>query len=125
GGHPVVVPVVVRLRLGGVVELPVQVPLADVAGGVPGLFEQLGQGEFAGPQVDLAAGGDPGVDAVAVGCAAGEDGRPGRGADGAGGVALGEADALFGEGVEVGGLDDRVAEAGGVAPAEVVGQEED
>ena len=38
-----VVPVVVRLRLGRVVELAVEVPLADVAGGVARLLEQLGR----------------------------------------------------------------------------------
>jgi len=48
-----VVPVVVRLRLGRVVELAVEVPLADVAGRVPGLLEQLREGDFAGAEVHL------------------------------------------------------------------------
>ena len=48
GGQPVLVAVVARLRLGGVVELAVEVPLADVAGGVTRLLEQLRQGDLAG-----------------------------------------------------------------------------
>ena len=56
---------------------------------------------------------------------AGEDRGARRGADAAGGVALGKADALGGKLVEVRCFDDRVAVAGEVAPAQVVRQEHD
>ena len=78
GGQPVVVPVVVRLRLAWVVELSVQVPLADMRGGVARVSEQPGEGDLARAQVDLAVLGDPGIDAVAVRSASGEDGRSRR-----------------------------------------------
>jgi hypothetical protein len=97
--------------------------LPAVAGGVAPGLEQFRKGEFARAQVDLAALGNPGEDAVAIRSAAGEDGGTRRAADGAGGVGLREAHPLAREGVEVGCLDDRMAVAAEVAPAEVVGEE--
>jgi hypothetical protein len=124
GGEPPVVAVVVGLGLGGLVEMRVEVPFAHVAGGITLGAEELGEGDLARAQVHLAALRDPREHAVPVRSAAGEDGRARRAADGARRVALGEACALAGEGVEVGGLDHRVPVDAEVAPAEVVGEED-
>ena len=67
----------------------------------------------------------PGEHAVPVRGASGEEGGPGRTADGAGSVALGQAGSLFGKSVEVWGLEDRMSEAAEVAVAEVVCEEQD
>ena len=51
GGEPVIETMIVRLRLPGQVESPVQVPLANVRGGVPDVLKQLGNGDLLGRYV--------------------------------------------------------------------------
>ena len=63
-------------------------------------------------------------DAVAGFELAGEIAGPADGADGGGDEGVGESDAAVGEGVDGGGFDDRVAEAGEGVPTEIVGEEE-
>ena len=75
--------------------------------------------------MDFGALLNPRVNAISVGSATSEDRGARRAAHGAGRVALGEADALFCEGVEVRRLDDRVALHAEIAPAEIVGEEDD
>ena len=60
-----------------------------------------------------------------IGPLAGEYAGAGGGAERAGGVGLGEADAAGGEFIDVGGFAEGAAVDGGVAPAEVVGEDED
>ena len=116
---------VVGLRLILAVEFAVEVPFADVTGCVALLLEQLGQGDLGFPQVDPVPAGNPSPDPVSIRGAPGQDGGAGRGTYGAGRVALSKLGPLFGEAVEVGGLDDGVPVAGEVTPAQVVGQEDD
>ena len=85
----------VRAGAAAVVVVPVQVPLAGVGGAVAGVPEALphvrrvlGQGQVVGPGAD------------AVGVAPGEEPGPGRGAEGRGGVAAVEGDALRREAVK-------------------------
>ena len=73
--HPVVVSVVVGLRLLVAIEMSVEMPLADVAGGVAIFFEKFGESDFTFPKVSAVSSRDPTPDAVAVGSAAGENGR--------------------------------------------------
>src|SRR5215208_4463917 len=68
--------------------------------------------------------GDPVVDAEAMGNFAGEQAAARGGADGGGGVAVGEFCAAGGEGIEGGCLDERMAEAGEVAITQVIGENE-
>ena len=97
---------IVGLRMSGRVEVPVEMPLADVAGLIALLLEQLGDGDLAGSQMNLVAGGDPSPHAVAVGGPAGQDRRARRRTDPARRVALGESHALRRELVEIGRLNE-------------------
>src|SRR5205085_10959663 len=109
-----------------------EVPLAEVAGRVPGVAQPLGERDDLQRQLQGAGrlgellerppvAGDVRGQAEARLVLAGEDGRPRRRADGAGSVGVGEADALAGEGVDARRLVEAVAVAGEVGPAEVVG----
>ena len=69
--------------------------------------------------------GNPIVDAEASGGAAGQHTAARGAANGSGSVGIGEFHALGGELVEVRRLDDRVAEAGEVAIAEIVTEDDD
>ena len=64
-------------------------------------------------------------DASAGGVLTGQDARARRGAQRAGGIGLRESDAAGGQPVEVGRLMILAAEAGEVAPAQVVGEDQD
>ena len=124
GGEPPVVAVVVRLGLLGAVEVAVEVPFPAVHRFVADGFEELGDGDLGGAEVGFISRREPAPDAISVWGAASENGGAGRGTDAAGGVGLGEADALGRELVEMGSFDARVAVAGKVSPAEVIGKED-
>ena len=89
--HPVVEAVVTGLREPGDIKLGLgeEVPFSNVAGFVADALEEFGIGDFAGAQMGFVSSGEVTVDPVAIGGAAGEDGGAGRGADAAGGIALG------------------------------------
>ena len=117
--------------------LAAEVPLADECGGVAGLPERRGEGDFVERELLLEA--RPGERLVRpvgparkpVGDAepgrrlAGEQRRAGRRADGGGGVGVGEAQAGFRHRVERGGAVVLAAVAAEVGPAEVVGEDDD
>jgi hypothetical protein len=101
-----------------------QVPLADAGGLVAGGFQGFREQVFIDGEAVGRPGANDGVDhAIADGHAAGEEGGAGGGAEGEG-VAAGEFDAFFGDAVYVerGGA---AAVEADVAPAEVVGEEDD
>ena len=86
-----------------------------------------GQAKIRTPNLDrLAAAGGAAVaaDAGVAGMQAGHEGAAGGGTDGAAGVALGEAHAGGGEGIDVGSADALLAVTAEVAVAEVVGEDE-
>lgn len=89
-GHPPVVTVIARLRLRGIVEQAVEMPLAAMAGRVARALEQSRQRDLARAQVRDTALGEPRVDAVAKRRAPCEQRRARRTAHGAGGVTLRE-----------------------------------
>lgn len=119
--EPVVEAVVAGMGLGLEVA---EVPLADKAGVVALALEEGGEGGFFFAQVAAFGAGD-GVEAGAIGSSSRQKAGAGGGADGSGGVAVGEADAFLGEGVEVRGLDHGAAVAPEVAKSEVVGEKND
>lgn len=125
GGEPVVEAGGIGLGLGGGVEPAIAVPFSGEAGGVAGFFKELGNGDLGGAHVDAAVAGDEVVNAGAVGAATGHEADAGGGADGGGGVEIGEANAVFGHGIQVGCFDVRVAVALEVSVAEVVGEDDD
>jgi hypothetical protein len=129
------------------VGLRAEVPFSEVAGGVSGGFEALGERRIGGFEAaDGFRGGGLGVrggsprgggeddlrqvavgrgDAGARGAEAGENGGAGGGAERAGGVGAVEGHAALGEAFEAGGLIEfGVAVERGVRPAEVVGEDE-
>ena len=102
-------------------------PLAGHDGVVTGVAEDFGEGDGVFGE-DVLVGGEIGgtghvTNASLVGVEAGENGGA-RGAAAAGVVEVGEAQAVGGEGVEVGGFDFG-AEAADVGEAHVVGEEDD
>ncbi len=101
-----------------------EVPLADEAGCVAGGLEHIGERDLAqGEAVEASA--LEGVDcAGAVRIPAGHQPGPGWGADGRGGVVLGQAEAVGGQPVQVGGLDGGVAEGADVAVTHIVSKYE-
>ena len=125
GGQPPVVTMLPRLGVPGLVEQPIQMPLARVTGGVPRLAQQLGEGDFTGTEVHGGPFGDPGEDPVAVRRAARQQGRPRRTADRARRVALRQPEPLLRERIEMRCLDERVPLAAQVAPPQVIGEEQD
>ena len=98
------------------------VPFAEGAGGVAGGFEGVGEGFFVEVET-LEAGGDAAHAGAGV-VAAGEEFGAGGSADGLDKKAV-EADAAGGDGVDVGRADGGVAVETVVAPAGVVGEEDD
>ena len=73
----------------------------------------------------MLATGDPIGELETGGVLAGEQRGAGGGADGAGGVGLGEAEAIAGERVEMRRFVIRMTGAAEVAPAEIVDEDED
>jgi hypothetical protein len=113
---------------------PPQVPLAHEAGGVAGLVEGLGQGDLGerellhilGRQQHPPVGAaDPVGDPQPGGVLAGHDAGPGRGADGAGRIGVGEAHPGGGQTVDIRGPVEGTAVDPGIAPAQVVDQDEE
>src|SRR5439155_15054795 len=104
-----------------------ETPLADECGRVPGVLQDLGDRPVLRPEGYVpslrpaAVPADPAVPGVQPG----HEGAPRRGADRAAGVALGKADALARQPVDVWRLDLRLPVAAEVAVPEVVGQDED
>ena len=103
----------------------VEVHLADRGGVV------ARRGEYLGPRADsrVVVVGPDGVqivgDAVLDGVHAGEQRRPGRHAQGRSGVGVVVADAVVGDPVDVGGVDEVCAVAAQEVAPELVGEEED
>ena len=128
--------VVIALVPGTELGVHAEVPLADVAGGVAGFFhlfrhsdgiERQGHG---GLRVNDAlegapVAGDVGGDADTGLILSGLNGAAGGGADGSGGVSVGEAHSLAGELVEARRIDEVVAVTAEVAPAHVIDKDED
>ena len=106
-----------------------QAPLAEEPGGVPGVLEDLGHGEIIGLQsVTVHAAGvahhvvaDGGMSLVQ----SLHQARAGGSADRGTAVAVGQAHAAGGQGVDVRCLDQRLAEAAQIAPAQIVGHDPD
>jgi hypothetical protein len=114
----------VRMEAGGRAE----VPLADGAGGVAGVRQQPGQQRLGDGQSDLGVFGQiggVGLVAEALLVAAGEKPGAGGAAVGVGHVAVREADAVFGERVDVRRRDVGAAVEADVRVAEVVGDDHD
>ena len=125
GVHGSAEPVVEAVVAGVGLTLEIaEVPLANEAGVVALLFEEGGEGDFFLSEMAPFGAGD-GVEAGAIGSASGKDAGAGWGAYGTAGVTVGEAHALFGESIEVRGLDDGAPVAGEVSKTEVVGEKED
>jgi hypothetical protein len=105
-----------------------QVPLADHGGDVAGGLQRLRQRDLVGRQAEVLGLVGAGVELVpeALLVAPGQHSRARRAAHGAGDVSVGEADALLGNRVDVGGFD-VIAEllSADVGVAEVVGDDED
>jgi len=122
-----------------VVAFAAEMPFADMPGTVAALLQCPRQCKFRGRQflavggVDEAAaqrmhpsdGVDPVGDADARRVAARQDAGAGGGADGAGGVGLGEPHALRGQSVEGRGFVEVAAGAAEIPPAEVIDQNEE
>ena len=132
--------VVIKALIFGPPTRGAEVPFAGEERGIAGGFQGFGErGRVEGEAVGVVGGEERGVafprgglrgadvvgDAGALGPLAGEDAGARGGADGAGGVGIGEARALAGEAVEVRSLVERAAVAAEVLAAEVVGEEED
>ena len=101
-----------------------EVPLADGGGGVAGGFEKIGQGElFGADDHGGVAGGHIGTGA-AEGVFAREESVAGGGGGGGAGMGIGEAHAVGGEAVDVGGVHPLGAVAREVAVADVVGHDD-
>ena len=102
-----------------------EAPLAEEAGGVAGLVKNFGDGDvvleqaFAVTLVGVAA------DAGVAGVEPLHEAGPRRRADRVAGVGVGEAHALAGEAVDVRSEDLFLAVAAKVAPAEIIGEDED
>ena len=92
-------------------------PLADVAGGVPGLAQDPGHGHVLGrqPAPSVRVGPDPGMPDVPPG----HQRAPGR-RTGGGGVGLVEPHPLRGQPVQYRSLDDLLAVAAKLSPAQIV-----
>ena len=105
---------------------PAEVPLADVARRVAGPAHEVAEGPLVRRQPDLdVAAGRVELVAVALRVAPGHQPRPRRAAHRGGDVGGGEPDALGRELVEPGRPHDGTAVAAEVAPAEVVGDDQD
>jgi hypothetical protein len=114
-----------------------KVPLPDVEGGVSMFFERFREGGFAKGKVlvdggvfqflkgEVSAAGQPVGEVQPGGRFARHDAGPGGRTDVAGGVGLGEADALFGEAVDLRGFVKRTAVAAQITPAEIVDEKQD
>ena len=104
---------------------PAEVPLADVAGRVAGPAHEVAEGPFVRRQPDLdVAARRVELVAVALGVAAGHQPRPRRAAHRGRDVGGGEPHAVAGEPVEPRRPHDGAAVAAEIAPAEVVGDDE-
>ena len=102
-------------------------PLAHAGGGVAVILEDLGHGDRAGRQRELALGLDLAVGAhrAVPAVLAEHERRAARGADGGAAIPLGEARAFLGHAVEVRRLDELLPVAADVALGEVIAQDED
>ena len=132
GAGPEVIPVRGELRRIPDVPAAAEVPLADVGGGVPGRLQHPGErGGLGGEEVGLLARPVPGPRLEVAGDPpagrelAGDDPAPRRRADRGGDIEPGEPDALLRHPVEVRDLGGHAAGTAQVAPAEVVGEDED
>ena len=123
-GEPPPEPVVARLRLGGRVELAVEVPLAEVPAVVPGGVQHARQRGLRRSQVDGGAFGNPVVHARPPRRPAGQQAGPARRADRRRRVELREPHALRRQPVDAGGLDDGVPVTAEVSVPEVVAEDE-
>ena len=118
----------IGLRLGGFAgeQAAIEVPFANLCGFVAGVIAQEGgDGNLRLPEVHGGVVGDPIVNPDSPGSASGHEAGAGGGAIGRGGIAIREAEALGGELVQVGGLDDRISVASEVPIAEVIGEEDE
>ena len=115
------VELVETVAVGADFGLIAQVPFAEHAGFVAGVFEVAGDGVVFGLEaVAFDAGAEGPFEAEALLVASGHEAAAGGGADGAVGVAIGEADAFAGEAVDVRGADVLGAEAADVGVAHVI-----
>ena len=124
------------VSLVALLECRSEVPLADARGRVAGGFELFGQGDLLEGQellpigdlqfgLGAAVAGDPVREVQAGGIFAGQQGGPGGGADRAGRVAVGEADAILGQLVDVRRLVELASIAGEIGLSHVVDQDYD
>jgi hypothetical protein len=101
-----------------------EVPLADAHGAVAGALEHVGEGRLVETEAIRVLREEDARDADARGVAAGQERGARRRTDGVRGAEIGEAHALGGHAVEVGGADAR-AVAAEIAVAEIVAEDED
>ncbi len=102
-----------------------EVPFADDSGAVSGGLEERWEGGGAGADDGGTIGrGDAGA-LLAEGVGAGEEGETSGRAGGGRGVTAGEALALGGEFVDVGGFESGVAVTGDIAVTEIIGHDDD
>ena len=100
-----------------------EVPFSDESGGVTGVFEESGKGESGGgDEGGSIAGGDARA-WLTPRVATGEEGEACGGANGGTGVGVGEADAIFGEAIDVWGEDMGGAVATKISVADIVGED--
>ena len=102
-----------------------EVPFADDAGLVACFFHEVGEGESAVVDDEVAVGRCDSGAGLAEGIGAGEEGVACRGAGGRGAVAAGEALASGGELIDVRGLEGGGSVAGEVTVAHVIGHDDD
>jgi hypothetical protein len=98
-----------------------EAPLSDHGRRIAGVLQELRDGDVLRPERDLRVAADVRVAHVV----AGHQGAPGRRADGAPGIVLGEPHPFGGHLVEARGLELLLAVAAQVAPAQVVRVDED
>lgn len=127
GGEPVIKAMIVGLRLPIGVESRVEMPFAVQGGLVTGLLQQRWKSNFVFGQVHFrgAVVGDPIVDTGSIGRASGEQSGARRRAHRGGGVEMGAAPALGCEFIDVGRFYFLMPEAGEIAVAQVIRQEDD
>ena len=97
----------------------VEMPFAEVAGGVTGIFESGRDGFFLKAQRVTMTG-----NARAIIGATGENGGAGGGANGRAGVEAIEAQTIGGHGIEVGCLENGMLVVTGLSPSLIVGHDE-
>jgi hypothetical protein len=116
---------VAGLRLGGVVEQAVEVPLPSVRCRKSRFLQKSRERHLTPPQVHLRVLRQPSVDPIPIWSASGEESRTRGTAHGTRRITLGQTDALLRERIKIWRLDNGVAETAQIAIAQIIRKEED